>query len=82
MSTNKLESDLVTIGYAQIVDTVSIVTIRCSCVEKKIIMGQMGVPLVCSFCKKTWFVTATAKIKIQEVIVYLNKEKGLVLKSS
>ena len=62
------------INSAQLIAAVNIVTIRCSCIKKEILMGQMGIPISCPACKKVWFVSATSQIKIQEVIADLTKE--------
>jgi hypothetical protein len=56
------------INTAQVINTIAVVTIRCPCVKKEIIMGQMGIPLICNSCKRVWFVSATSKIRIQEVL--------------
>jgi hypothetical protein len=57
-----------TIGQAELVATVGVVTIKCPCTKNTIIMGQMGVPLVCANCKRVWFVSSKSQITIQEVI--------------
>ena len=61
-----------TIGQASLIASVAIVTIRCPC--KTIIMGQMGLPLVCQSCKRTWFVSASMKITVSEVLTDLTNE--------
>ena len=53
------------LNTAQLLGTVNVVTIKCPC--KQIIVGQMGQSLVCISCKRTWFVSATAKIIINEI---------------
>ena len=59
-----------TIGQAELVATIAIVTVKCPC--KHIIMGQMGSPLVCTSCKRTWFVAANMKITVQEILADIN----------
>ena len=74
---DNLKSELIpSIGTAQLIGSINIVTIRCSCVKKEILMGQMGIPIVCHSCKKAWFVSATSQIKIQEMLIDLNKESA------
>ena len=55
-----------TIGTAAVKSSICIVTLICVC--KNILMGQMGLPLPCTACNKVWFVSATAKIAVQEVL--------------
>ena len=61
------------IGSATIIDAINIVTISCVC--KKILMGQMGIPIPCQSCNKVWFVSATAQIKIQEILIDTTEDK-------
>jgi hypothetical protein len=61
------------IGTAQIISAINIVTLQCIC--KNILMGQMGIPIPCPSCNKVWFVSATAQIKVQEVLVDISKEE-------
>lgn len=65
------------IGTAQIIATVAVITLRCVC--KNIIMGQMGIPLPCTQCKKVWFVSATSQIKVQEVLSDIKADRKLSL---
>lgn len=76
-----IKSDFIqSIGTAQIIATINIVTIKCSCIKKEVIMGQMGIPMKCPSCNKVWFVSATAKIKIQEIL--LDSSRELILPNS
>jgi hypothetical protein len=62
-----------TVGIATLVSTMAIVTLKCVCEKQQILMGQMGLPLECSNCKKVWFVTAVMKVEVKEVLADLNK---------
>lgn len=64
------------INVAQLIGSVNIVTIKCACVNKEILMGQMGQPIVCYSCKRTWYVSARSEIKIQEVLGDAVKESN------
>jgi hypothetical protein len=65
------------LNTAQLLGSVNIVTIKCPC--KQIIMGQMGQPLICVNCSKTWWVSSKAQITIQEVIADLTKQDSSLL---
>ncbi len=60
------------LNTAQLIGSVNVVTLKCPC--NQIIVGQMGQTLVCVGCKKAWFVSATAKIVVNEVIADLSDE--------
>ena len=64
------------VGTAEILGVISIVTIRCSCVKKEIIMAQIGLAAQCPSCKKIWNVTANIKMKIEEISI-LDIEKSV-----
>ena len=66
-----------TIGQAELVATIAIVTLKCPC--KTIVMGQMGVPLICTSCKRVWFVSAKSQIQIQEVLGDLTQKESSLL---
>jgi hypothetical protein len=53
------------LNTAQLLGTISVVTIKCPC--KQIIMGQMGQSIVCTSCKRTWYVSSQAKIIVNEI---------------
>lgn len=80
MTTDLIKKDSYTLlDTAQLIASVNIVTIKCPC--KTIIMGQMGQPLVCTSYKRVWFVSATAKITVNEVAASLgdsDKESKLI----
>jgi hypothetical protein len=59
------KDNITMLNTAQLIGCVNVVTIKCPC--KQIIMGQMGQPLVCTSCTRTWFVSATAKIIVNEI---------------
>ena len=70
-----IQADFVTsIGTAQLISSISIVTIKCVCDKKEILMGQMGIPIACPSCNKVWFVSAKSNIKIQEILADLSKD--------
>ena len=72
---NKIHPDLVLhLDTAQIISTINIVVLRCICAKKEILTGQMGLPIPCPSCNKSWFVSATAQIKVQEVLIDLTKQ--------
>ena len=63
-----LQKDGVTmLNTAQLIGSINIVTLKCPC--KQILMGQMGQPIICTSCNRAWFVSATAKIIVNEVAV-------------
>ena len=61
-----------TIGQAELIATIAIVTIKCPC--KHIVMGQMGAMLVCINCKRTWHVSTKMNITLNEMANIDNKE--------
>ena len=67
------------INTAEVVASISVVTIKCPCIKHTIIMGQMGQPLVCIFCKRVWWVSAKAQVTIQEVLGDLTKQESSML---
>jgi hypothetical protein len=68
----KPDSPFPIVGTAKIIAGINIVTLSCVC--KNILMGQMGIPILCPACNKVWFVSATSQIKIQEVLADLSKD--------
>jgi hypothetical protein len=62
------------IGTAKIISAINIVTLECAC--KNILMGQMGIPIPCPSCNKVWFVSATAQIKVQEILADLEEKQS------
>jgi hypothetical protein len=68
----KPDSPFPIVGTAKIISAINIVTLSCVC--KNILMGQMGIPMPCQFCNKVWFVSATAQIKVQEILADLSKD--------
>lgn len=58
------------IGQAELIASIAIVTLRCTC--KQVLMGQMGSPIVCIKCNRTWFVSAKMQITVQEVLADVN----------
>ena len=58
------------LNTAQLLGSINVITLKCPC--KQILMGQMGQPIVCTACKKVWYVEATAKIKVSEVLADLS----------
>ena len=70
---NFVQKDGVTmLNTAQLIGSVNVVTLKCPC--SQIIVGQMGQALVCIGCKRAWFVSANAKIVVNEVVVDLADE--------
>ncbi len=61
------------VGTAEIISAIAIIAIRCVCAKREVIVGQMGMNLVCPTCKKMWFASATSKIEVREVLIDLNK---------
>jgi hypothetical protein len=59
------------LNTAQLLGSVSVVTIKCPC--KQIIMGQMGQTIVCTSCKRNWWVSAKMSITVNETAVDQSK---------
>ena len=68
-----------TIGQAELVASIGIITVKCPC--KQIIMGQMGLPLPCTSCKRVWFVSAKMNITCQEILADVSKDLANSFKS-
>jgi hypothetical protein len=72
MTLNISSPAIPTIGQAELISSMAVAVVKCPC--KTIIMGQMGLPIVCASCKRVWFISASLKIQVQEVLQDLSKE--------
>jgi hypothetical protein len=66
---------ILNVNSPQLISSINIVTIRCPCEKKEILMGQMGLPIPCPSCKRSWFVSAKSQIKVQEVLIDLTQQQ-------
>ena len=62
------------INAPEVISSMGIITLRCKCPNKNILLGQMGMPLECPSCKKVWLVSAKMTVEVREVRIDLPKQ--------
>ena len=63
-----IKTDLILKTGPKPIASMAIITMKCCCDKEEILMGQMGVPIECTSCKKVWFVTAKISVEIKELL--------------